>query len=134
MLEYKIEARRIDQHTSTAYCKQAEVLIDTDIHGREDAFNPAELLLASLAACILKNMERVAPIIHFEYRAVSVAVHAVRQDKPPGIKCIDYEILVDTDEHPQKQALMHDNIRKFGTVYNTLAATCELSGQLRRFP
>jgi len=30
--------------------------------GRDDAFNPAELLLASLAACILKGTERVVEL------------------------------------------------------------------------
>lgn len=54
--------------------------MDTDLKGRADAWNPAELLLASLAACILKNIERVARKIRFEYRGVRVKVHGVRQE------------------------------------------------------
>ncbi len=82
-LEYEITAMRVDAHASVVRCKEAEIVCDTDVQGRVDAFNPAELLLAAVAACILKNMERIAPIIHFDYRGVSVRVKGVRQDAPP---------------------------------------------------
>jgi hypothetical protein len=48
MLEYRVSAHRIGSHGSEATTKNATVLLDTDINGRPDAFNPAELLLASL--------------------------------------------------------------------------------------
>lgn len=132
MLEYQITATRIDAHGSVVQGKQAELTIDTDLKGRADALNPAELLLAAVAACILKNMERIAPMIHFAYQGVTVKVHGVRQDTPPKMLRIDYEILVDTDENERKLELMHENIRKYGTVYNTVAPGTELTGVLRR--
>lgn len=132
MLEYEIEATRIDEHGSVAHRKQAEIAIDTDLKGRVDAFNPAELLLAAVAACILKNMERIAPMIQFDYRGVTVRVHGVRQDAPPKMARIDYVISVDTDEDQHKLDLMHKNIRQYGTIYNTVAAGTELSGVLQR--
>ena len=55
MLEYRVEARRIDAHGSAATTKQATLTMDTDIAGRRDAFNPAELLLAAVAACMIKG-------------------------------------------------------------------------------
>ena len=132
MFEYEVSAKRIDAHGSLAECKLAELVIDTDVRGRADAFNPAELLLASVAACILKNMERVAPMINFEYSGVTVTVYGVRQDSPPKISSIDYEIIIDTDENDRKLSLMHDNIKKFGTIYNTIASGTELKGVLKR--
>lgn len=132
MLEYEITATRIDAHGSVVHCKDAELTIDTDLNGRADALNPAELLLAAVAACILKNMERIAPMIKFAYRGVSVKVHGVRQDSPPKMLNISYEIIVDTGENERKLALTHDNIRKYGTVYNTVAPGTELTGTLRR--
>ncbi|VAW66532.1 hypothetical protein MNBD_GAMMA09-1749 [hydrothermal vent metagenome] len=132
MLEYEITARRVDAHGSIAQCKDATLIIDTDLQGRMDAFNPAELLLAAVAACILKNMERISPMIHFEYRSVNIKVHGARQDSPAKMVSINYEIIVDSDENEQKLKLMHDNIRKFGTVYNTVASGTELTGVLRR--
>ncbi len=132
MLEYEITARRLDAHGSLAQCKQAELLMDTGLEGRPDAFNPAELLLAAVAACILKNMERIAPLIHFDYRGVRIVVHGVRQDKPPKMASLDYVIQVDTDEEERKLALMHENIRKYGTIYNTVAAGTPIRGELQR--
>ncbi len=132
MLEYEITARRVNAHGSIAQCKDATLIIDTDLQGRMDAFNPAELLLAAVAACILKNMERISPMIHFEYRSVNIKVHGARQDSPPKMASINYEIIVDSDENEQKLKLMHDNIRKFGTIYNTVASGTELSGVLRK--
>ena len=133
MFEYEVSAKRIDAHGSLAECKLAELVIDTDVKGRADAFNPAELLLASVAACILKNMERVAPMIHFEYSGVTVKVYGIRQDSPPKISSIDYEIIIHTDENDRKLSLMHDNIKKYGTIYNTIASGTELKGDLKRF-
>lgn len=50
-LTYTIAARRLDAHGSEARCKDATITLDTGLAGRPDAFNPAELLLAALAAC-----------------------------------------------------------------------------------
>lgn len=132
MLEYEITAKRIDAHGSVVQCKDVELVIDTDLRGRADALNPAELLLAAVAACILKNMERIAPMIQFAYRGVTVRVHGVRQDSPPKMLSINYEIVVDSDENDRKLELMHENIRKYGTVYNTVAPGTQLQGVLRR--
>ena len=38
LLEYRVSARRIDAHGSTATTKDAEVILDTDINGGPDAF------------------------------------------------------------------------------------------------
>ena len=72
MLEYNVAARRVDAHGSIARCKDAEITLDTDVSGRPDAFNPAELFLAAIAACMIKGIERVAPMNHFKFRGVEV--------------------------------------------------------------
>jgi len=104
MLKYEIQAVRIDQHGSRAISKQAELIIDTDVNGLGDAFDPAELFLSAMAACILKNIERVAPMIHFDYRGVSAKFHGVRQASPPKMVSIDYDIVMDTGEKDHRLA------------------------------
>jgi hypothetical protein len=47
---------------------------------------------------------------------------------------IDYEILVDSDEPDRRLELLHHNVQKYGTVFNTVAPGTELSGTLRRAP
>ncbi|TAJ34940.1 OsmC family protein [Bosea sp. (in: a-proteobacteria)] len=132
MLEYRIEARRIDAHGAVATTKQAEIVLDPDLAGRPDAFNPAELLLASVAACMLKGIERVTPMIRFELRGVAVKLHGVRQDSPPKLVSIDYELVIDTDETDQRLELLHKNVRKYGTISNTVAEATRLQGLIRR--
>lgn len=131
-MEFHVRARRADAHGGIAECKAATLTLDTDLAGRPDAFNPAELLLAALGACMLKGMERVAPILKFELRGVDVRLHAVRQDVPPRIESIDYEIIVDTDEADRRLELLHTNVKQYGTVFNTVAPGTRLSGTLRR--
>ena len=113
-LTFQVIARRTDAHGSIARCKDAE------------------LLLAALSACMIKGIERVTPIPKFRLRGVEVRVHGVRQDVPPRLESIDCEILVDSDENEQRLALLHDNVRKYGTVFNTIAPGTRLSGVLRR--
>lgn len=132
MLEYRVTARRIDSHGAEAEAKSARVVLDTDMAGRDDAFNPAEMLLASLAACLLKGAERVTPMLGFDLRGIEVSLHGVRQDSPPRMVRIDYEIVVDTDESDYRLDLLHRNLRKYGTISNTLAGAVELAGTIRR--
>jgi len=132
MLEYKVTARRIDSHGSVAATKHALIPLDTDMEGRPDAFNPAELLLASLAACILKGTERVIPMLAFSLRGIEVSLHGQRQDTPPRMIRIDYHIEVDTDESDQRLDLLHRNLQKYGTIHNTLAGATQLVGTIGR--
>jgi uncharacterized OsmC-like protein len=132
MLDYRVSARRIDSHGAEALCKDARIVLDTDLAGRSDAFNPAEMLLASLAACILKGTERVIPMLSFDLRGIEVALHGLRQDSPPKMIRISYEITVDTDETDARLDLLHRNLQKYGTIYNTLAGATELCGTIRR--
>lgn len=131
-LEYSVSARRVDAAGSLATAKSAEVVLDTSIAGRTDALNPAELLLASLAACMIKGAERVIPMLDFRLGGIGVELHAVRQDNPPALINIDYRITVDTDESDRRLDLLHTNIRKYGTISNTLAAALELKGTIQR--
>ncbi|KEO60107.1 OsmC family protein [Thioclava indica] len=131
-MDYHVTARRIDSHRSEAMTKEARIVLDTDMAGRLDAFNPAEMLLASLAACILKGTERIIPMLKFDLRGIEVSLRGVRQDAPPKMVQITYEIVVDSDETDQRIDLLHRNLQKYGTIYNTLAGATELSGTIRR--
>ncbi len=134
MLEYEIKA------TSTAGGAQATVAANnTDIRfdatdDRDEVLpNPAELLLAALAACILKNVERYALKLHIPYQSARITVHGTRSDVPPAMQAITYLLEVDTDVQERKINLLHRNILKFGTITNTLSKACELNGEIRYF-
>lgn len=131
-MTFTVDARRVDAHGSVATCKDASLTLDTDVDGRADAFNPAELLLAALTACMIKGIERVTPVLRFRLRGVDVRVHGVRQDVPPRMESIEYELVVDTDEDDRRLELLHENVKRYGTVFNTIAPGTALSGTIRR--
>ena len=131
-MSFHIETLRVDAHGSLSRCKAAEIPLDTDLAGNPNAFNPAELLLAALSACIVKGIERVTPMLKFSLRGVEVRVDGVRQDVPPKMESITYEIIVDSDESDRRLELLHDNVKKYGTVFNTVAPGTQLSGGLVR--
>ena len=131
-LKFDVIARRLSAHSSQAVCKRATVALDTDMAGNQDAFNPAELLLAALAACMIKGIERVVPLLKFDLRGVQVHVHGIRQDVPPRMESIRYRIEVDTDEPEHRLTLLHENVKKYGTVFNTVAPGTDLSGEMLR--
>lgn len=131
-MEYRVQARRTDAHGSLAIAKEAEITLDTDLAGRRDAMNPVELLLSALAACMLKGIERATPMLKFKIDGAEVLLEAIRQDAPPKLTLIRYEILVDSTESDQRLDLLHRNILKYGTISNTLSAAVPLEGKLRR--
>jgi uncharacterized OsmC-like protein len=130
MMEFTVSAKRVDAHGSLALCKDATITLDTDLAGRKDAFNPAELLMAALAACMIKSVERVTPMIKVNVRGVDVTITAKRQDSPPKLIDITYKIVVDSDEPSHRLELLHQNIQKYGTVFNTLSAGTAIQGTL----
>ncbi|WP_448811413.1 OsmC family protein [Agromyces bauzanensis] len=89
---------------------------------------PAELLASAFTACMLKNLERAGALLDFAYESAEVDVVARRQDAPPMFVAISYELRITTSEPQRRVDLVHQNLRKFGTVYNTLAAVCEVDG------
>jgi uncharacterized OsmC-like protein len=85
-MTFEVVSRRLDPNGSVAHCKDATLTLDTALAGRRDALNPAELLLTALSACMIKGIERVAPMLAFSFRGVEVRIHGVRQDVPPLVK------------------------------------------------
>lgn len=69
-MQFDVVTLRQSAHQSEARCKQAMIMLDTDCAGNSQAFDPAELLLAALSACMIMGIKRVAPILKFQLRGV----------------------------------------------------------------
>lgn len=131
-MQYEVSARRLDATGSLATSHGAEVRLATDMEGRKDALNPVELLLSALAACMIKGAERVLPTLTFQLDGMTVNLVADRQDAPPKLIAIRYEITVTTTENDARLDLLHRNILKYGTISNTLAKAVALTGTICR--
>lgn len=128
MMTFMVTANRIDATGSKVQSKQAELIIDTGMAGRPDALNPVELLLAALSACIIKGIERVAGNLGIEYDSVNVSLTAHRPVDEARIDDIAYVIRIGTNADQAKLELLHKNLMKFGTIYNTVKSGTKLSG------
>ena len=95
---------------------------------------PADLLAAALAACILKNVDRFSGMLPFDYRGADVSVELTREESPARIARARYVLTLETDEPSNRVDLLHRNILQFGTITNTLAVSCDLSGEIRTTP
>ncbi|MEX2279141.1 MAG: OsmC family protein [Acidimicrobiia bacterium] len=111
-------------------CNATELRPDTGSVSDGYRAGPAELLCAALASCLLKNIERFSETLPFAYEVASIEVSAERQDVPPMMTRMTYRIEIATEEPDRRVDLLHRNIRKFGTITNTLAAACDLSGEM----
>jgi uncharacterized OsmC-like protein len=97
----------------------------------DDLPGPADVLASALCACILKNVERFSQLLPFRYTSASVDVTLERDEPPPRIVAAHYVLHVVTDESADRLELLHRNVRKFGTISNTLAQACDLGGEIR---
>jgi len=132
MLEYKIFATVEQGGLAKATANHSEISFDAT-SGRHDVLpNPAELLLTSLAACILKNVQRYSEILKIPYRSAKIVVHGKRNHNLPFMSEISYHLEIDTDTNEKKLEIWHKNILKFGTITNTLAKACMLIGSVTK--
>jgi len=131
MNRYQITAETQKGGKAKALANKTELYFDASAGRDETLPNPAELLLTALAACILKNVERYAEILHYPYQTARVSITGERSDRPPVMNEIHYVLEIDTDVEERHLNNWHKNIIKFGTISNTLARAVSLSGTVQ---
>lgn len=131
-LSYEVTAGITSPAQSDAYLagKPGVICIDTSPDQGESLPGPADLLATAFAACVLKNVQRMSILQPFEHEGATITVHAERQENPPRFTAIHYRLVIATNEAPRRVELLHRNIKKHGTVYNTLAQVCTVTGEI----
>ena len=127
---YTVRAEVIRPGVSEGHALGSVIEFDTSADAAAGLAGPADLLTMSFAACVLKNVERFSRILPFRYEGAAISVTAERQDVPPKMTRITYTLRLVTDESEHRVELLHRNIREHGTIYNTLAAVCAVSGEV----
>ena len=125
-----VDLARVEPGVAVAWTRDAEFRVDTGVDPSDDLFGPADLLGGAFAACLLKNVERFSHILPFRYQGASVRVILEREQRPPRISRIRYELRLVTDEPEQRVELLERNLVRFGTIYNTLSRACDVSGEI----
>lgn len=129
-MTYRVEAESAGAGVSRALIKRTMIELDTSAGQSDTLPGPADLLTLAFAACVLKNLERFSDMLPFRYQSARIEVTSERNAPPPRITRIQYVLRIVTDEPPHRVDLLHRNIKKYGTIYNTLASTCEVEGNI----
>ena len=127
---YEVHGENVAGGTARLVARAATIAFDGSAATGDVLPGPADLLAAALAACMLKNVERFSHILPFRYRRAEAEVVVEREEPPPRIVRARYTLRVETDEPDRRVALLHRNIRSFGTISNTLALACDLQGEI----
>ena len=127
-MNYHIKASSISNQDAVIHIKQSNLDFGTTPNTAESLPNPAELFLASFAACMLKNVERFSDLLKFTYSKAILEVNGTRLENPPRIDSIAYNLTIYSNDKKLNSDLLKKNIEKFGTIYNTVKLSCSISG------
>lgn len=129
-MDFTINAESVAGNDGAIIAKDSTIDFGTTSETADSMPSPAELLLGSLSACILKNVERFSEMLKFEYQKASIVVSATRLEAPPRMDDITYELTIYSDDKNLNINLLKRNIEKFGTIYNTVKISCNISGSI----
>jgi uncharacterized OsmC-like protein len=129
-MNYNIKASATSKKNASIKIKESEIVFGTTPESAEVLPNPAELFLGSFSACILKNVERFSDLMDFDYSKAEITVNAIRLEKPPRMDERKYELKIYSQDETLNIDLLKKNIEKFGTIFNTVKASCTIDGEV----
>lgn len=129
-MNYSIKASSIAGSSGNIKIKKSKIIFGTTEITAELLPNPTELFLGAFASCILKNVERFSGLLKFEYEKANIQVSAVRLEQPPRLDNFQYELKIFSNDQKLNIELLKKNIEKFGTIFNTVKISCEVSGEI----
>ena len=129
-MEYIARANSTSKDKASIRIKQSEINFGITPEPADALPNPAELFLGSFTACILKNVERFSQILNFDYTRAEIVVKATRLEKPSRMDQVRYVLKIYSNDQELNIDLLKKNIEKFGTIFNTVQASCAVSGEV----
>lgn len=129
-MNYQIKASSIANQDAVIHIKESEINFGTTAQTAEILPNPAELFLGAFASCMLKNVERFSGLMKFTYSKTTLDVQATRLENPPRMDKINYKLTIYSNDAHINTALLQKNIEKFGTIYNTMKVSCNITGSI----
>jgi len=131
--EYGVVLKRAaDGNTTTARVRSFSISLGSKSGDPSVGFNPAETLLAAAGGCITSSLTLVASNSGVEIRNLEVQVKGFRQDKPPRLISIDYELTVDSPDSDVRIDNIFRIAQKNSTVLSTLSGALKINGQWHR--
>ena len=119
-LHYHVVVKRQDDAHARAQTRGHALTLNIKKGDGAAGLNAAETLLAALGACLLTNVNTFAAKMRLRVDAARIEFDAARREEPPGLTQIDYRLILDSPEAPDKLEKLHQLSVEWGTVSNTL--------------
>jgi uncharacterized OsmC-like protein len=130
-MKYSIKASSVSKDKASAKIKETVINFGITPESVDVLANPAELFLSSVAACILKNVERFSEIMNYTYISADIVITATRIEKPARMDEIEYDLTLTSKQAGINIDLLKKNIEKYGTIFNTVKLSGEIKGNIR---
>ena len=130
-MNYQINASSKVNEDAVIHIKESNIDFGTTSKMAKILPNPAELFLGSFAACMLKNVERFSEMMKFNYTKTTLEVNATRLENPPRMENLIYNLTIYSSDTKLNTALLKKNIKKHGTIYNTIKLSCHIEGTIK---
>lgn len=130
-LRYSIVVDRLDDKLAQANRDEHRLILSIKRNDRLYGFNAVETLLSALGSCLLTNVNDFSSKLRLNIKEARVYLTALRNDRPPKVASIEYELMFDSPDSIEKLEELHSYCKKWGTVYNTLADAIPINGKLK---
>lgn len=129
-MAYAVTVTQQDEYRAIATAREHELTLNIKKGDGSAGFNAAETLLSAVGACILTNINAISAKMRLQINDIQIHFTAVRQDEPPILTQIQYELILDSPEPPDKLEELYHLAVKWGTVTNTLTQGLIPHGEL----
>ena len=134
MQKFELEQKLVHKGLALATARNKKVLSDVIYDGmHEYGYTPAEIMMNALASCITINTQKFADKMKVNYDDLKVKVTSYRQEEPPKIVKMEYEVHIKTDADKEKLDKLIQYAVKYSTVYNTLKDAIEINGKVEAY-
>jgi hypothetical protein len=108
----------------------ASAALDGKMPGLQGLPARAGTCIATVGFCFIFMTSSPAGTLGIEYDSVDVALTAHRPLDEARIEDISYVVTIGTSAGQDKLDLLHKNLIKFGTIFNTVKSGTKLSGEV----
>ena len=125
-------ARQPDGIRTAATVRDFSMVLGAHRGDASAGFNAVETLLSAVGACLTSSLSMVAELSRVRLSDVEVDVFGMRQDKPPTLTEIRFEMRIRTDVDEEKLRRLLGLAERNSTVVSTLRLAIPVSGQISK--
>jgi putative redox protein len=134
MQTYQMMVHRLDSLHAESFVRDFGFVTGIQRADPSAGPNAVETLLSALGTCLLTNVNTLMEQMHLAIADTRVELTATRQDDPPLITSIRYQLILVSPEPRIRLETVFELAQKWGTVTNTLARAVKLESELVIIP